>query len=424
MGSFSFSDRSFKVRFEKSTRAFRYRNYRLFFTGQSVTLIGNWMQQLALGWLLLRLGGSGTELGVLAALTQVPTIFLGPLAGVLADRYEKRSLLRIIQVAAATHAALLAYLTLTNQITLWMLLWLALFMGLVNAFEMTIRQSFVIEMVDNKRDLPNAIALNSLMFNSARAIGPAIGGQFVHFFGEGLCFLINAIGYGSSNFALWAMKLPKLQKVDTVKRNIRREFADGFRYIRSTPSIFYSLLMLTATSIFGSQQMVILPLLARDFLQGGSDVLGILMMSFGIGAVITALFIAIRSRVVGSEGLIFHGVFIVGLSQILLVLYPSTWWASILNALAGYGAIAAIVSTNTVIQLLAAPTMRGRVVSFYALCLQGLGPCGGFIIGRLIDWHGISYTLPFLGVCCIISAFIYRQKAAPIVRQSLNELTR
>ena len=424
MGLFSLSDRSFKVRLEKSTRAFRYRNYRLFFTGQSVTLIGNWMQQLALGWLLLRLGGSATDLGILAALTQVPTIFLGPLAGVLADRYEKRSLLRIIQVAASTHAFLLFFLTYTGKITLWMVLALGLFMGLVNAFEMTTRQSFVVDMVDNKRDLPNAIALNSMMFNSARAIGPAIGGQVVYFFGESICFLLNAVGYGASNFALWSMKLPKIQKVDTAKRNIAREFADGFRYIRSTPSIFYSLLMLTATSIFGSQQMVILPLLARDYLQGGSDVLGFLMMSFGLGAVIAALFITVRSRVVGSEQFIFRGLLTVGVSQILLVLYPSSLWASTLNAISGYGVIAAIVSTNTVIQLLAAPHMRGRVVSFYALCLQGLGPCGGFIIGQLIDWHGIPYTLPALGICCIIAALIYHRYAAPAVRESLNHLTR
>lgn len=418
------SDRKLKVRIEKSTRAFRYRNYRLFFTGQSVTLIGNWMQQLALGWLLLRLGGSATSLGFLAAVTQVPTIFLGPVAGVIADRYEKRSLLRIIQVAAASHAFILAFLTLTDRINLTLLFALALFMGLVNAFEMTTRQSFVVDMVDDKRDLPNAIALNSLMFNSARAIGPAIGGQVVYFLGEGLCFLINAIGYSASNLALRAMKLPKFERVDTVQRNIRQEFVAGFQYIRTTPAIVYSLLMLTAVSLFGAQQLVVLPLLARDFLHGSSDTLGFLMMTFGVGAVITAVSIAIRSRVTGSEKLIYRGLLIVGMSQLLMVIYPNVWWAAFLNALTGYGAIAAIVSTNTVLQLLAAPTMRGRVVSFYSLCLQGLGPCGGFLIGLLIDWRGVPFTFPFLGICCITAALVYRHYAAPAVRKSLNELTR
>ena len=208
------SDRAIKLSLAKSTRAFRYRNYRLFFTGQSITLIGNWMQQLALGWLLLRLGGSATYLGLMAMFTQVPTIFLGPIAGVVADRYEKRSILRLIQVAAAAHAFILAILTLTDLINLPLLFLLALVMGCINAFEMTTRQSFVVEMVDDRRDLPNAIALNSIMFNSARAIGPAIGGQFVRFFGEGFCFLINAIGYSASNIALKAMILPKLVRVD------------------------------------------------------------------------------------------------------------------------------------------------------------------------------------------------------------------
>lgn len=423
MNFLSLSERSFKVRLSKSTRAFRYRNYRLFFMGQGVTLIGNWMQQLALGWLLLRLGGSATSLGLLVAFTQVPTIFLGPVAGVVADRYEKRSLLRIIQVLAAIHALILAFLTLTGLIQLWMLFALALFMGLVNSFEMTTRQSFVVDMVDDKRDLPNAIALNSLMFNSARALGPAIGGQLVYFFGEGLCFLLNGIGYGASNFALKAMNLPLFKKVDTVQRNVSKEFVDGFRYIKETPAIIYSFIMLTAISVFGAQQMVILPILARDFLQGGSDILGTLMMAFGIGAIFAALSIAIRSQVTGSDRVIFLGLIIAGISQTALVIYPNIWWAFILNGLAGYGAISSIVSTNTVIQLLAAPTMRGRVVSFYSICLMGLGPCGGFIIGRLIDWQGVVFTLPILGGICIISALVYQYYAAQVVRESLMELT-
>ena len=423
MGFLPLSERSFKVRLGKSTRAFRYRTYRLYFMGQGITLIGNWMQQLALGWLLLRLGGTATSLGLLVALTQVPTIFLGPVAGVVADRYEKRALLRIIQFLAAIHALTLAFLTLTGLIQLWMLFTLALFMGLVNAFEMTTRQSFVVEMVDDKRDLPNAIALNSLMFNSARAIGPAVGGQVVYFFGEGLCFLLNGIGYASSNFALRAMKLPVFKKVDTVQRNISKEFIDGFRYIRETPALIYSFFMLTTISIFGAQQMVILPILARDFLDGSSDTLGILMMAFGVGAIFAALAIAIRSQVVGSEKVIFKGLLITGVSQILLTLYPSMGWAFLLNALAGYGAISSIVSTNTVIQLLAAPTMRGRVVSFYSICLMGLGPCGGFIIGRLIDWQGIVLVLPVLGGVCIIAALVYRYYAARVVHRSLSGLT-
>jgi len=424
MGILPVSDRTLKMRIGKSTRAFRSRNYRLFFTGQSITLIGNWMQQLALGWLLLRLGGSATDLGLLAALTQMPTIFLGPVAGVVADRYEKRSLLRYIQFAASLHAFILFGLTYTEVITLWMLLGLAFFMGLVNAFEMTTRQSFVVEMVDDRRDLPNAIALNSLMFNSARAIGPALGGQLVYFFGEALCFLLNAIGYGASNFALRSMKLPSFQKVDSVQRNILQEFNAGFRYIKSTPVLTYSLLMLTSVSMFGAQQLVILPLLVRDFLQGDSDILGLMMMSFGLGAVIAAITITVRSKIAGTEKIIYRGAFIVGISQILLVLYPNVLWIGILNALTGYGAIAAIVSTNTVLQLIAAPAMRGRVVSFYSLCLIGLGPCGGFVIGLFIDWYGVPILLPILGLCCIAASLIYRRYAASVISEALHKINR
>lgn len=423
MGLLPPPSRGFKLRLGKSTRAFRSRNYRLFFAGQGASLIGNWMQQLALGWLVLRLGGSATALALMAAITQVPTIFLGPVAGVVADRYDRRLLLRFIQYAASLHAALLGILTLTDHITLGLIFALALFMGIINAFEMTTRQSFVVEMVEDKRDLPNAIALNSLMFNSARAIGPAIGGQIVYFLGEGICFLINSFSYGAANFALKSMKLPPFKKSTTSRPNIRHEFFEGFLYIKNNPHLLYSLMMLTAVSLFGSQQMVLLPILARDFLQGGSDTLGMLMMSFGLGAIIAALLIAVQTRVVGSEKMIYRGLFTVGLSQILLVLYPQTFWACLLNGLTGYGAIAAIVSTNTVLQLLARPDMRGRVVSFYSLCLMGLGPFGGFLIGRLIDWNGISFTLPILGLLCIICALVYFRYAAPVLHNSLMKVS-
>ncbi len=418
------SDRAIKLSLAKSTRAFRYRNYRLFFTGQSITLIGNWMQQLALGWLLLRLGGSATYLGLMAMFTQVPTIFLGPIAGVVADRYEKRSILRLIQVAAAAHAFILAILTLTDLINLPLLFLLALVMGCINAFEMTTRQSFVVEMVDDRRDLPNAIALNSIMFNSARAIGPAIGGQFVRFFGEGFCFLINAIGYSASNIALKAMILPKLVRVDGPKRAILREFMEGFRYIKSSPALARSLLMLTAVSLFGSQQMVLLPILAKYHLGGGSDLLGNLMMSFGVGAIITAVSIAFKSRIVGMEKLIWLGAFVTGLSQILIVQHSSILWAYCLNALTGYGVISAIVATNTVIQMLADPVMRGRAVSFYSLCLMGFAPIGGYLSGILIDFAGIPFTLELLGGLCCLSAIAYRFFAAPIIRESLKNSAR
>lgn len=424
MGYLPTPSREFKLRLGKSTRAFRSRNYRLFFAGQGASLIGNWMQQLALGWLVLRLGGSATALALMAAITQVPTIFLGPIAGVIADRYERRRLLRFIQYAASLHAALLGILTLTDHITLGLIFTLALFMGVINAFEMTTRQSFVVEMVDDKRDLPNAIALNSLMFNSARAIGPAIGGQVVYFLGEGVCFLINSLSYGASNFALKSMKLPAFKKSTLPQRNIRHEFLEGFHYIKNTPSLLYSLVMLTVISLFGSQQMVLLPILARDFLRGGSDTLGMLMMSFGIGAVLAAILIAVKAGIVGSEKIIYRGLLIVGFSQILLSLYPETLWACLLNGLTGYGAIAAIVSTNTVLQLLARPDMRGRVVSFYSLCLMGLGPFGGFLIGHLIDWNGISFTLPILGVICILCALVYVRYAAPVLHQSLIQISK
>lgn len=412
-----------KNQFGHATRALYSRNYRLFFSGQGVTLTGNWMQRLALAWLVMRLGGSAADLGIMSALTQMPTILLGPLAGVVADRYEKRALLRIIQLLAVIQAFGLAFLTLAEWITLWQLFALALFMGCINAFEMTIRQSFVVEMVDDKQDLPNAVALNSVLFNSARAIGPALGGQFVRFFGEGLCFLLNGFSYAASNFALRAMQLPEFKRAAGGRRNIAQEFLAGFQYIRQTPSIGYSLMIVAAVSTLGLQQMILLPVLTRDFLGGGSELLGNLMLAFGLGAVLTAAFVATRHGTGGLTGVVFLGCLFTGMSQLVMLQSSGTAWVFFMVALNGYGAIAAVVVSNTIIQLLVAPEMRGRVASFYSLSLMGIGPLGGYLSGLLTDWQGIGVTMTALGIGSLAAAGLYRVMAGPAISSQLNKLS-
>ncbi len=407
-----------------STRAFRSHNYCLFFSGQSITLIGNWMQRLALAWLVMRLDGSAADLGLMAALAQMPTILLGPFAGVVADRYEKRRLLRLIQLLAVIQAFCLAGLTLINWITLWQVFALALFMGCINAFEVTIRQSFVVEMVDDKSDLPNAVALNSVLFNSARAIGPALGGQFVRFFGEGLCFLFNGFSYAASNLALRAMKLPRFVRPQRGDQNVLQEFLSGFRYIRNTPGIGYSLLTVAAISMLGLQQMVFLPVLTRDFLGGGSELLGNLMLAFGLGAVLTALFTASRQGTEGLVRMVYLGCALTGISQVLMMQSSSPAWIFFMVALNGYGGIAAVIVSNTIIQLLVVPEMRGRVASFYSLALMGIGPLGGYLGGLLADWRGLAFTMTVLGVGSIAAALIYCLTAAPVISRNLQKASR
>ena len=289
--------------FEFIGRAFRYRNYRLFFGGQGVSLIGTWMQQIAMSWLVYRLTNSAFYLGLIGFTGQAPIFFLTSFAGVFIDRIHRRNLLIITQTLATIQASLLAFLTLSGHIQVWHLVLLSLFLGCINAFDMPTRQSFVVEMVEDKKDLGNAIALNSFMFNGARLVGPSIAGLVVTAIGEGPCFLLNAISFLAIIATLLAMRIPNRMS-ETNPATLFHGLREGYRYALGFPPIRYVLLLLAITSLVGMPYMVLMPIFARDILHGGPHTLGFLMGASGVGALVGALYLASRKSVLGLGKLI------------------------------------------------------------------------------------------------------------------------
>ena len=292
-------------------RAFRSRNYRLYFCGQCVSLIGTWMQHVAMSWLVYRLTGSGSLLGLVIAAGQISIFVLTPFTGVFIDRVNRRNLLITTQVLCAVQAALLAFLTLSGRIQVWHLVLLSLFLGTINAFDMPARHSFVIEMVDKKRDLGNAIALNSAMFNSARLVGPSIAGLLVGALGEGICFLLNAISFLAIIFTLLAMKIPK-RKTEVEHLPVFQGLKEGYQYALGFRPILYILVLMALIGLMGMPYMVIMPVFARDILHGGPQTFGFLMGASGIGALIGSLYLASRKSVLGLAKLNAFAVFIFG----------------------------------------------------------------------------------------------------------------
>jgi MFS family permease len=279
-------------------RAFRSRNYRLYFCGQCVSLIGTWMQHVAMSWLVYRLTGSAFLLGLVGFAGQIPVFVLTSFAGVFVDRVHRRNLLIVTQMLCAIQASLLAFLTLSGHIQVWHLVLLSLFLGTVNAFDMPARHSFVIEMVEHKKDLGNAIALNSAMFNSARLVGPSIAGVLVGVLGEGICFLLNAISFLAIIFTLLAMNIPK-RKTEVEYLPVFQGLKEGYRYAFGFRPILYLLVLMALIGLMGMPYMVLMPVFARDVLHGGPQTFGFLMGASGIGALIGSLYLASRRSILG-----------------------------------------------------------------------------------------------------------------------------
>ena len=283
---------------KQTVRALRYRNYRLFFTGQGISLIGTWMERIALGWLVYKLTDSAFLLGLVSFLSQIPTFLLATVAGVMADRYNKHKIVIITQTFAMIQAFVLAILTLTHVINIWHIMILSVILGLINAFDMPTRQSFVVELVDDKNDLSNAIALNSSMFNAARLIGPTIAGLLISVVGEGLCFLINAISYIAVITALLMMKInPSV--IAAKKEKVLRGFKEGIKYAYNFKPIKALLLFIALVSLAGMPYTVLMPVFAKDILHGNANTLGYLLGAVGIGALCGAFYLASRKTVLG-----------------------------------------------------------------------------------------------------------------------------
>jgi len=403
-------------------RAFRHRNYRLFFGGQGLSLVGTWMQQIAVSWLVYRLSGSALVLGLVGFVGQSPALFAAPVAGVLADRFNRHRLLIILQALAMIQASLLAFLTLSGLVAVWHLFLLAAFLGFVNAFEIPTRQSFVLDMLDRNEDLGNAIALNSFMFNSSRLVGPSIAGIIIGLVGEGICFFLNAISFLAIIIALVAMRIQKRTR-DTIDITLLRGIREGFSYAFDFKPIRYILILLGLVSLAGMPYLVLMPVFAKDVLHGGPQTLGFLLGASGIGALIGALVIASRASVVGTNKLLSIGTLVFGASLVGFSFSTSFVLSFILMVFTGFHMILVMVSSNIMLQTIAEEDKRGRVISLYVLALMGTAPFGSLLAGIAANHIGAPNTLLAGGIVCILASLFFYLKL-PAIRAQVQPIYR
>ena len=401
-------------------RALRSRNYRLFVVGQSVSLVGTWMQQVAMSWLVYRLTGSAFLLGVIGFTSQIPTFLLAPVAGVLADRWNRRRLLIATQALAMFQAALLAAVVLSGMVQVWHIVVLSLLLGVVNAFDIPIRQSFVVEMVSHREDLGNAIALNSSMVNGARLIGPTIAGLLVASVGEGVCFVLNSASYLAVLVALVAMRLDPISHHHK-QRHVLHELWEGFTYAYGFGPIRSILLLVALISVTGMPYVVLVPVFAKEVLHGGAHTFGFLMTAAGCGALAGTVYLASRKSVLGLGRIIVIAAvsFAVGMAAFAVSSNIPLSLASLV--VAGFGAMTLVASCNTILQTILEEDKRGRVMSFFTVAFIGMAPFGSIGAGTMAGIIGPRETLLLGSACCLAGAMLFarhlphiREKVRPI----------
>lgn len=403
---------SFVGRIRTTTRALRHRNFRLFIIGQLLSVIGTWIQSVAQSWLVYRLTGSAWMLGAVGFATQIP-YFFSPIGGVLADRFNRRKLLLLTQTLMALQAVLLAWLTLTESIGVWTIFALALLLGVIGLFELTARQSFVVEMV-GKEDLMNAIALNSSMYNMGRVIGPSIAGVLVASIGEGWCFAVNALSFIAVIVGLWMMRMPpRPPRVETVSAYV--QFKEGVHYVLHSTPTKVLLLNLGVLSLFNNTAIVLMPLFADRIFGGGPKTLGIVMTAFGGGALVGALLMASRTALTGLSRRIVAATLVYSAALILFAMVSWLPLACLLIAFTGGGLMTQIASTNTALQTITPDHLRGRVVGYYGMMFLGMVPLGSLMAGWLGDQIGVRWTVGITAGCCVLAALYFNSRRSVVV---------
>jgi MFS family permease len=405
----------FSSKFKTIFRSLQHRNYRLFFSGQSVSLIGTWMQRIAMPWLVYHLTGSAFLLGLVSFAGQIPTFLLAPVAGVVIDKYSKYRVLLITQILSLIQALILAVLALTGVIQIWQIVLLSIALGCINAFDTPSRHSFVIEMVEKKEDLGNAIALNSMMFNGARLIGPSVAGLMLATVGEGICFLINAISYV---FVVVSLLIMHIQKKEENRKsgNLLNEMKEGFNYTFGFPPIKHLLILLAVVSLMGSSYQVLMPVFAKEVLHGGSSTFGFLMGAAGLGALIGAIFLASRETLIKLGRIIPAASALFGAGLVILSFSRSFSVSLLLMIIIGTGMMLHTASSNTILQTITDDDKRGRVMGFYTLAIMGTAPFGSLIAGSLAKIIGTPYTILIGGISCITGAFFFYKKLPELKR--------
>jgi Arabinose efflux permease len=387
-------------------RSLKYRNYRLYFYGQSVSLIGTWIQRITTPWLVYHLTNSAFLLGLVGFAGQIPTFLIAPFAGVFTDRWNRYHLLIITQIAAMVQAFLLAWLYLNGSIQVWHVVVLSVFLGIVNAFDVPVRQSFVVEMVEKKEDLGNAIALNSSIVNGARLFGPSIAGMLIAFTGEGICFLLNGVSYLFVIASLLMMKISP-RKVVSREKHVLTELKEGFRYTFGFAPIRYLILLLALVSLVGMPYTVLMPVFAKEILHGGSHTFGFLMGASGMGALLGAFFLASRRNVLGLDRVIPIAAATFGAGLIAFSFSRFFLLSLALMVFVGLGMMLQMASTNTILQTIVDDDKRGRVMSFYTMAFMGTAPFGSFIAGSLATKIGAPNTLVVGGIACVLGTLVF-----------------
>ena len=390
-------------------RSLRHRNFRLFFMGQSLSLIGTWMQMTAVAWLVWRLSHSAAMLGLAGFAARIPTFVLAPFVGVLVDRVDRHRLVILTQVLAMVQALLLAGLMVSGHLAIWHVVALSLLLGFINALDMPARQSFLVQMLDRREDLTNAIALNSSMVNAARLIGPSVAGLLIAGAGEAFCFLLNGLSYIAVIASLLMMRVSpnaRAGRGTAVLANLK----EGFRYAFGFPPIRSLLLLLALVSLAGASYTQLLPIFAQQILHGDARTQGVLLSAAAVGALAGALYLAGRRSVRGLGTVIAWAPAVFGVGLVALGLSPRLWLSLAVMPVIGLGLMVQMASTNTVLQTIVDDDKRGRVMSFYSMAFMGMVPLGSLLAGGLAHFAGAPRTVILGGICCIGGALLFARK--------------
>ncbi|MCC3496375.1 MAG: MFS transporter [Microcoleus sp. PH2017_15_JOR_U_A] len=398
-----------KIKKIKLPPALRSQNYRLFFAGQGISLIGSWMTQVATVWLVYNLSDSPWMLGVVGFTSQIPTLILLPFAGVLIDRTNRHRVIIATQILAMVQSLALAFLALTGVINIWQILILSFCQGAINAFDAPARQAFVSEFVEKKEDLANAIALNASMFNGARLIGPAIAGLVIGTVGASYCFLIDGISYIAVIAGLLAMKI-KPRKIAASNTKPLQRLKEGFDYAFGFPPIRAILLLLALVSFAGMSHTVLVPIFATKILNGGPQTLGFLMAASGVGAFAGAIYLIGRKSIVGIGKLIAISPAIMGFGLIGFGLSRILWLSLIMMLFVGFGFIIQFAGGNTFLQTIVEDDKRGRVMSIYTMAFFGVTPFGNLVAGGMANYIGSPNTVILGGIICILGSIIFTRQ--------------
>ena len=401
-------------------RALGHRNFRLFFGGQSISLIGTWMTRIATSWLVYRLTGSALLLGTISFAGQIPTFLFAPFAGVWVDRLDRRQVLVWTQTLSMVQSLALAALTLSHHITIHWLLALSVMQGIINAFDMPGRQAFMVQMVEDRRDLSNAIAINSSMVNMARLVGPSLAGMLIAVSSEGWCFLVDGISYLAVIASLLLMRLPAA----VVKRKVTSTLTElkvGWIYVSEFLPVRTILLLFAVVSLMGMPFVVLMPIFAARVLHGGPHTLGFLMGAMGVGALVSALSLAARKSVRGLVKMIPIAAAVFGLGLIGFGLSRVFWLSMIMLLVAGAGMMQGMAGSNTVIQTIVPEDKRGRVMSYYTMAFVGMAPFGSLLAGSLAHMAGAPWTVIANGSLVLLSAAWFATRL-PKVRREIRPI--